>query len=210
MSPCAFRLPALVALLMGSSVALLVAQEERERAGPTVIMIVPYAGANIPTKTLLVDSDGVGGWEADVGYVLGARLQVPIRRRLEARADLGYARSKVRGIGSGNSTLSGNANFLGVSARVAYQVTPVRRRGVSLGFNAGGGWIRHWIGSPRPAISNWPAAVAGVQVGVPFIRGIQLSVGAETWLYSAKFDGPDPVTTGQQDFRITVGVSGGR
>jgi len=52
--------------------------------------------------------------------------------------------------------------------------------------------------------------VAGVQVGVPFIRGVRLTLGAESWLYNAKFDGPDPVKTGQQDFRITVGVSGGR
>jgi len=173
-------------------------------------MIVPYAGVAIPTQTLLVDTDGGGGWEAQVGYVLGGRFQLPIRPRVEAHVDLGYARSKVQGIGSGNSDQTGYANFLGVSARAAYQITPVRGRGVSVAVNAGGGWIRHWIASPVPDISNWPAAVAGVQVGVPFMRGIRLVLGAETLIYNAKFGGPDPVTTAQQDFRFTVGVLGGR
>ncbi|MDZ4673435.1 MAG: hypothetical protein SGI84_03210 [Gemmatimonadota bacterium] len=210
MSRFVLRHLALATALVGVPATLLEAQGEPERGGPTVIMIVPYAGVSIPTHTLLVATDGEGGWEARTGYVLGARLQIPIRPRLEAHADIGYARSRVQGIGSSNGSQSGYANFLGVSARLAYQITPVRRRGVSVALNAGGGWIRHWIASPQPAISNWPAAVAGVQVGVPFIRGVRLTLGAESWLYNAKFDGPDPVKTGQQDFRITVGVSGGR
>lgn len=210
MSRFALRHLALATVLVAVQTPSAEAQGDPERGGPTVIMIVPYAGASIPTHTLLVDTDGGSGWEAKMGYVLGARLQVPIRPRLEAHADIGYARNKIQGIGSANGSQSGYANFLGLSARVAYQITPVRRRGVSVAVNAGGGWIRHWIASPVPDISNWPAAVAGIHVGVPFMRGIHLALGAETWIYNAKFDGLDPVTTGQQDFRITVGVSGGR
>ncbi len=201
-----------LALLLVSSLAgatAVTAQEEPERGGPTVIMIVPYAGISIPTRTLLPDDDGGSGWEARTGWLLGGRLQVPIRPRLEAVADLGYARSEIRGIGSGNANQTGKANFLAVTARATYQVTPMRSR-VMVAVNAGGGWIRHWIASPQPDASNWPTAVAGVQAGVPFMRGIRLVLGAEALIYNAKFGGPDPVTTAQQDFRFSVGVLGGR
>ena len=199
----------LAPLVAASLVPALAAQEAPEGRRPAVIMIVPYAGMSVPTRTFLVDDDVNGGYDLRIGYLLGVRLQVPIRPRLAAHADIGYAASALRGFGPIYSGVKSTAHFVGLSARLAYQLTPVRSR-VSLALNAGGGWMRHWIASPNPNYQNWPAAVAGIQVGVPLKQGMRIALGVESYLYVAHFGGADPVSTRQQDFRFTVGLLGGR
>jgi hypothetical protein len=194
------------ALIILCAAALPVAaQEDPEREGPTVLTLVPYVGGNVPTRMLLVDEEAGGGWDAKVGSLLGARLEIPVRNRLAVHLDAGYAHAWIKGVGAAYGTLDVAGHFVGLSGRLAYQVVSPRRP-VSLALVGGGGWIRHWISSPNPQVQNWPAAVGAVQVGWRVSRDITLITGAELWLYSADFKGANTAPAAQRDLRLSLGI----
>jgi hypothetical protein len=203
------RLPVSIAghalIILCAATLPLVAQDDPEREGPTVLTLVPYAGGHLPTRMLLVDQVAGGGWDAELGYLIGARLEIPVRSRLAAHLDAGYAHSWIRGVGAAYGTLIVAGHFVGLSGRLAYEVVSPRSP-VSLTLVGGGGWIRHWISSPNPLVQNWPAAVGAVQIGWRVSRDLTLITGAELWLYSADFKGANTAPAAQRDLRLSLGI----
>lgn len=172
------------------------------RTGPA---FVPYAGVHVPGTTLLQDDDLDGGWDARAGLVYGARLEVPLGSRLGVQGDVGYATSRVVGFGPGYEDFEVDGHFLALTARLAWRVTSPRSP-VAFSVHGGGGLMRHWVSSPNPTHSTWPTAVAGAITRVRVTPRIELALGAETYLYTAKFEGEEPRSRGQRDYRFTVGV----
>lgn len=172
------------------------------RQGPA---FVPYVGLHLPANPLLQDDDIAGGWQGQAGLLMGGRLEFPAGPRLLLQGDAGYATSRVAGFGPGYEDFEVDGHFLALTGRVAYRLTG-RRSPVALSVHGGGGLLRHWVSSPNPTYSTWPVAVAGASGRFRLAPQIELAVGAETQFYRAKFGGPEPRSTGQRDYRLTLGL----
>ncbi len=167
--------------------------------------LIPYVGGHSAGQVLLTDGNGGGGWQAGTGLLYGVRLEVPVRSRLAIAADVGYATIPIDGFGSGYQGFEADGNFLSVTGRAVLNLTPPRSL-VSFAVNAGGGLMRHWVRSPYPRYSTEPAAVVGAQIGVPLSRTMVISLLAESFFYTAKFEFPTTASAGQQDWRLGVGM----
>jgi hypothetical protein len=189
--------------------APLQAQDDEPRRGGPGPSLVPYAGVHQALGTLLTEPDGIGGWEARTGLLLGARLEFPVARRSAIQADVGYATPSIRGFGEAFEDFEAEGRFLSFTARVSRLLTatplPYTRR-IGLSVHAGGGLMRHWVASPRPTTSTWPTAVAGLTVRLPVTRRFTAFLTGDLYVYRASFEDGLVRRAMQQDLRISVGA----
>lgn len=201
----AARQPRLALVLSGLLLAGPLVAQDLVPPRRTPARLVPYVGGHSARNVLLTDEDGSGGWQAGTGLLYGVRLEVPVRSRLAIGADIGYATIPIDGFGSGYQGFEADGNFLTVTGRAVLSVTAPRSP-LTLAVNAGGGVVRHWIRSPTPRYASEPSAVVGAQLGVPLSRTMVISLLAESFFYTAKFEFPATASAGQQDWRFGVGM----
>jgi len=201
------------------AVALLPSKAAAQRA--TGISLTPYLGIHIPARTLLLRpgaTPNLSEEKVSVTPTIGARLTFGLSPVVGLEGDLGYSSGNL--VLSRVGTASGtDVKILTASGRLIVRLKPPTEP-FYLTLTGGVGAVRHEFddaqqgpGSdvdPRTSIGG----VVGVHGGFRLGRVVGLSLGLESYLYSARFDvanltGPGKTATDsrmQNDIRVLIGL----
>jgi hypothetical protein len=188
--------------------------------GRNGLAVFPYVGVQVATADLLTRPDsrspvrdrekvrfaGAVGVRASVGLVAG----------LDLEADVGHASSRLV-LSATNSVSGDDVSVTVASGRLVWRLRPPTEP-FWASLHAGAGVVRHAFEGPTGAsrIGDRTAGAAVVGATAAFRLGSRgaLVLGAETYLYSARFDvaprggGQAVATTArrQADLRVVAGV----
>lgn len=182
----------------------------------TGFSITPYIGVTVPTADLLnyakAGSTTPQVTKIPIGFTFGGRLGIGLGNRVGIEGDVGYSPGSLELSDSGTK-VNQDVKTLTGSGRVTFYLIP-RTSPLWIGVSGGVGAIRHTFAAggaadlagvkPNTSVGGVIGASAGIRLG----RIIAFNVGAEDYLYNAKFDqnGQPLAEKKQHDIHVTAGL----
>jgi hypothetical protein len=185
-------------------------------AARTGLSLTPYVGVNIPTADLLnytkQGSSTAQVTKIPIGFTFGGRLGIAVGKRVGLEGDVGYSPGSLE-LSDAGTKVNQDVKTLTGSGRVTFYLIP-RTSPLWIGVSGGVGAVRHTFAkggaadlagvTPNTSVGGVLGASAGIRLG----RVIAFNVGAEDYLYNAKFDqnGQPLAAKKQHDIRLTGGI----
>jgi hypothetical protein len=183
--------------------------------GKTGLSITPYIGVTVPTADLLSYAKSGSATpqitKIPIGFTFGGRLGIAVGPRVGIEADVGYSPGSLE-ISDSGTKVKQDLHTLSGSGRLTFYLIP-RTSPVWIGVSGGVGAVRHTFAKggdadlagvkPNTSVGGVLGASAGIRLG----KIIAFNVGAEDYLYSAKFDqnGQPLEQKKQHDIHLTAG-----
>lgn len=178
------------------------------------LSLSPYIGVLVPTADLFSFQNGnqTEVTKLSIGLVVGGRLGIGFGPRVAFEADVGYSPGSLD-IQESTSDFNQDVTVLTGSGKLTFYLIP-RTSPVWFGVNGGVGAVKHTLktgGAAEQAGLEGGTNVGGVigaRAGFRVGRLVAITAGVDDYLYTAKFDINDTLTSEkkQHDIRFTFGV----